>query len=57
MKITYQHSKVMLNEDAFRIQTANLTKSSFESNREHFFYSDNAEVRSSLAQLFENDWV
>jgi phosphatidylserine/phosphatidylglycerophosphate/cardiolipin synthase-like enzyme len=47
----------MFNENAFRIQTANLTKSSFESNREHFFYSPNVAVRASLAQLFEKDWA
>jgi phosphatidylserine/phosphatidylglycerophosphate/cardiolipin synthase-like enzyme len=46
----------MLNEDAFRIQTANLTKSSFESNREHFFYSKNSAFRESLLQLFQRDW-
>ncbi|MDR3168419.1 MAG: hypothetical protein LBU27_01275 [Candidatus Peribacteria bacterium] len=57
MGTTYQHSKVMFNENAFRIQTANLTKSSFESNREHFFYSSSAAVRTSLAQLFEKDWA
>jgi phosphatidylserine/phosphatidylglycerophosphate/cardiolipin synthase-like enzyme len=47
----------MVNEQAFRVQTANLTKSSFESNREHFFYSDNQALRESLVQLFENDWA
>jgi phosphatidylserine/phosphatidylglycerophosphate/cardiolipin synthase-like enzyme len=56
MNVTYQHSKVMVNEDAFRIQTANLTKSSFESNREHFFFSTHTGVRESLQQLFEKDW-
>jgi phosphatidylserine/phosphatidylglycerophosphate/cardiolipin synthase-like enzyme len=56
MGTTYQHSKVMLNENAFRIQTANLTKSSFESNREHFFFSNDADLRASLLQLFEKDW-
>ncbi len=56
MGTTYVHSKITVNEDAFRIQTANLTKSSFEKNREHFFFSENEEVRSSLVQLFERDW-
>jgi phosphatidylserine/phosphatidylglycerophosphate/cardiolipin synthase-like enzyme len=56
MGTTYVHSKITLNEDAFRIQTANFTKSSLESNREHFFYSTNEEVGKSLVQLFENDW-
>ncbi|MDR2540532.1 MAG: phospholipase D-like domain-containing protein [Candidatus Peribacteria bacterium] len=57
MGTVYVHSKVMLNEEAFWIQTANLTKSSFESNREHFFYSSNQVVRESLQQLFEKDWA
>jgi phosphatidylserine/phosphatidylglycerophosphate/cardiolipin synthase-like enzyme len=57
MGTVYVHSKVMLNEEAFRIQTANLTKSSFESNREHFFFSKDEAVRDSLSQLFEKDWA
>jgi len=56
MGTIYQHSKVMVNEDGFRIQTANLTKSSFESNREHFFLSFDPSVHQSLSQLFEKDW-
>jgi phosphatidylserine/phosphatidylglycerophosphate/cardiolipin synthase-like enzyme len=56
MGTTYVHSKVMLNENAVWIQTANLTKSSFESNREHFFYSADADLHASLVQLFERDW-
>jgi len=55
MGTTYVHSKITLNEDAFRIQTANLTKSSFESNREHFFYSSNPSVRENLELLFDRD--
>lgn len=53
----YVHSKFMLNENAFWIQTANLTKSSFESNREYFFYSEDEKVRDSLETLFDADWV
>jgi phosphatidylserine/phosphatidylglycerophosphate/cardiolipin synthase-like enzyme len=56
MGTTYVHTKITLNEKAFRIQTANLTKSSFTTNREHFFYSEDEAVRSSLEQLFERDW-
>ncbi|MDR2190464.1 MAG: phospholipase D-like domain-containing protein [Candidatus Peribacteria bacterium] len=47
---------MLLNEKAFRIQTANLTNSSFTSNREHFFYATHTGVRESLYQLFEKDW-
>ena len=57
MWTSYVHAKVTLNEDAFRVQTANLTKSSFESNREHFFYSDDSDFHDSLEKLFNADWV
>ena len=51
----YVHAKVILNENAFWVQTANLTKSSFESNREHFFYSNDSDFRDSLEKLFNAD--
>ena len=57
MWTTYVHAKITLNENDFRVQTANLTKSSFESNREHFFYSEDKEFHDSLNQLFDADWV
>ena len=53
---SYVHAKVTLNEDAFRVQTANLTKSSFESNREHFFYSNDVDFYDSLEKLLDADW-
>lgn len=53
----YVHAKVTLNENAFRVQTANLTKSSFESNREHFFYSEDLDFRDSLEKLLDADWT
>lgn len=56
MWTTYVHTKMMVNEDGFRIQTANRTKSSFESNREHFYHSTNPEIRENLVQLFDSDW-
>ena len=57
MWTSYVHAKVTLNEDGFRIQTANLTKSSFESNREHFFYSNDSDFHESLEKLLDADWV
>ena len=57
MWTTYVHAKVTLNEDAFRVQTANLTKSSFESNREHFFYSNDSDFHDSLEKLVDADRV
>ena len=53
----YVHAKVTLNEDAFWVQTANLTKSSFESNREHFFYSNDSDFHDSLEKLVNADWT
>ena len=57
MWTTYVHAKITLNENSFRVQTANLTKSSFELNREHFFYSDDPDFHDSLEKLFDADWV
>ena len=57
MWTTYVHAKITLNENSFRVQTANLTKSSFESNREHFFYSSDWEFHDSLEKLFNADWT
>ena len=56
MGTTYVHSKISLSDTEFRIQSANLTKSSYESNREHFFHSSDPEMLASLHQLFDNDW-
>lgn len=57
MWTTYVHAKITLNEDSFRVQTANLTKSSYESNREHFFYSNDSAFHDSLEKLFNADRV
>ena len=56
MWTTYVHSKFMLNEDSFWIQTANLTKSSIESSREYFFHWEDEELHNSLELLFDADW-
>ena len=55
MGTTYTHSKITLNERGAWIQTANLTKSSYEQNREHFFYTENAEILKNLQELFSGD--
>ena len=52
----YTHSKIALIDSWFRIQTANLTHSSFVANREHFFYSENTWVWNSLNTIFDKDW-
>lgn len=56
MGTLYTHSKIALIDSWFWIQTANLTHSSFFSNREHFFYSENTGVRNSLNTIFDKDW-
>ena len=53
----YQHAKVNLLDSWFIIQTANLTQSSFASNREHFFQSNDSWIRNSLHTIFEKDWI
>ena len=53
----YTHSKIALIDSGFWIQTANLTHSSFFTNREHFFYSENTWVWNSLNKIFDKDWI
>ena len=55
MKTEYVHSKINLVDSGFWIQTANLTNSSFQKNREHFFYSENQAVWHSLNNIFDKD--
>lgn len=57
MRTKYVHAKTLVGEDSFIIQTANLTKSSFDKNREYVFSSQNENVRKSLEKVFEKDWV
>ncbi|MEI6117902.1 MAG: phospholipase D-like domain-containing protein [bacterium] len=57
MGTEYQHAKVNLLDSGFIIQTANLTNSSFASNREHFFQSTDSGVQNSLHTIFEKDRI
>lgn len=56
MKTTYVHAKFALIDSGFLIQTANLTHSTFATNREYFFYSHHSWVFQSLATIFDKDW-
>jgi cardiolipin synthase A/B len=56
MKTTYVHAKFALIDSGFLIQTANLTHSTFTTNREYFFYSHHSGVYQSLATIFDKDW-
>lgn len=55
MKTKYVHSKIAIVDSGFLIQTANLTHSSFFSNREYFFWSTNSGVLASLTTIFQKD--
>ena len=55
--ITYQHAKTFVTEDKFIMQTANITYSSFNKNREIFVFGTDTWVVASLHQLFYNDWM
>lgn len=56
MGTEYVHAKVNLIDSGYIIQTANLTNTSFASNREHFFQSNDTGIRKSLHTIFEKDW-
>lgn len=51
----FMHAKTFLTDDAFIIQTANLTYSSFFSNREFFFLSYDPVIQSNLKAIFAKD--
>lgn len=57
MWTNYIHTKLLLlDNNKFVIQTANITYSSFFKNREFFFVSDNNIVFDNLKKIFEKDW-
>lgn len=51
----YLHSKIILMQSGFWIQSSNLTHSTFAKNREHLFRSENPKVLKNLHMLFEKD--
>lgn len=55
--VEFQHAKTFLGDDTFIIQTANITYSSFNKNREVFFFGTDTWLLVSLHQLFYNDWM
>lgn len=56
MKTEYVHAKTTILDSGFIIQTANLTKTAFNSNREYFFRSSDTWVLGSLNKLYQKDW-
>lgn len=53
--ISYTHAKTFVGNRRRAIQTANLNRSSFVDNREHFFLSNNPVIRDNLIALFKLD--
>lgn len=53
--ISFTHAKAMVGDERRTIQTANLNRTSFVENREHFFLSNDAEIRRNLIDLFTLD--
>ena len=53
--ITYTHAKAFVGDKRRAIQTANLNRTSFVENREHFFLSNNPVIRDDLIALFKLD--
>lgn len=55
MHVQYTHSKIILWDSGFVLQTANLTNTSFTKNREYFFFSQDSWVLASLHTIFSKD--
>ncbi|MEF2175565.1 MAG: phospholipase D-like domain-containing protein [Candidatus Absconditabacteria bacterium] len=56
IRSNYLHSKLLLTDFNFIIQSGNLGYSTFFRNREHFFVSENKEILNNLNELFDKDW-
>lgn len=55
MWVNFTHAKTFVGENWFMIETMNLTKSSFDKNREFIFFSENKDIRDNLTYLFHKD--
>lgn len=55
LALNFNHTKTFVNDNYSIIQSANITQSSFEKNTEHFFITENEEIRKNLVDLFKMD--
>lgn len=53
--LNYNHAKTFVWDTRRAIQTANLNRTSFLDNREHFFFSQNTKIQQDLINLFTLD--
>lgn len=54
--LNFNHTKTFVSDKYTFIQSANLTHSAFAKNVEHFFVTENQDIRNNLINLFANDW-
>ena len=52
----FVHTKLILTEKNFAVQSANLTYSSFNKNREFIFFSEDKILQQNLEKIFLYDW-
>jgi len=57
LHVEFQHAKTFVWEKHFIIQTANSTYSSFNANREAFFFGEDIGIVATLRALFSADWA
>lgn len=53
--VNFMHSKYVLMDKYFIIQTSNLTHTAYSKNREFYFVSENRQLKESLEYIYESD--
>jgi cardiolipin synthase len=56
LRTNFMHAKTFVSSWLYIIQTANLTYSSFNTQREYYVLGDQPEIVNNLKMLFEKDW-
>lgn len=56
LKTNFIHAKVLVSDDYYMIQTANLTQSAFHNQREYYIIGHDKEILDNLKDLFRLDW-
>ncbi len=55
LRVNFTHAKTFVGDRSRAIQTANLNRTSFVENREHFFLGTDEKIRENLLDLFDLD--
>ena len=56
LDVNFTHAKTFVSAEFALIQTSNLTKNSFDNNREYYFVTNDKNIISNLQYLFDRDW-